>query len=270
MRFTPSRFDLTGVRAIVTGGAGFLGRGFIETLAGAGASVASFDLREVDVLSLPEDVRKAVSSFIVDLTDEQAVSTTFRRFAENGVPSVLVNGAGIDARADSKADENGPFEEYELGAWTAVLDSHLTSAFLVTRELFRTGMRGRGASVINISSIYGIVAPDQALYQYRRDRGEVFYKPASYSVAKAGMIGFSKWVAGYGAPYGIRSNTLVIGGVRQANHEDAFIRGYEQRVPLGRMAEPSDCNGALLFLASDASSYVTGTELYVDGGWTAR
>ena len=127
-----------------------------------------------------------------------------------------------------------------------------------------------GGSIINVSSTYGVVSPDQSLYEYRRAAGEPFVKPVGYSVAKSGVLNFTRWLAEYGAPLGIRANTLVPGGVREAGHADAFVSGYEQRTPLGRMATEADYNGAVLFLASRASAYMTGATLVVDGGWTAR
>jgi NAD(P)-dependent dehydrogenase (short-subunit alcohol dehydrogenase family) len=114
------------------------------------------------------------------------------------------------------------------------------------------------------------VSPDQSIYEYRRTPGRPFFKPVGYSVAKSGVLNFTRWLAEYGAPLGIRANTLVPGGVREAGHAKPFIAEYEKRTPMGRMANESDFNGAVLFLASRASSYMTGAMVVVDGGWTTR
>ena len=121
-----------------------------------------------------------------------------------------------------------------------------------------------------MSSTYGVVTPDQSIYEYKRTGGATYFKPVGYSVAKSGVLNFTRWLAEYGAPLGIRANTLVPGGVREAGHAPEFVREYEKRTPLGRMASDSDYNGAVLFLASRASAYMTGATLVVDGGWTAR
>jgi NAD(P)-dependent dehydrogenase (short-subunit alcohol dehydrogenase family) len=271
MSYIKPDFDLRGRRAIVTGGAGLLGRQFVATLADAGAQVTSVDLKELDVLSIDKECRDNIRSFVVNAMDENDVREHFlNEYPVGDTPTILVNCAGIDTRPDAPASDNGKFEDYSEATWSMVIDSHLKSAFVVSRELFRRFPEGaRRGSIINISSTYGLVSPDQSIYQYRRDRGETFYKPAAYTVAKAGMVGFTKWLAGYGAPLGIRANTLVPGGV-YANQDEAFRIEYKCRTMLGHMASPSDYNGALLFLASDASSYMTGAELVVDGGWTAR
>ncbi len=266
-------FNLTGRRAVVTGGAGLLGLQFANTLADAGAQVVIFDVREPD-LSFPlydsKEVQAAfyrLDSHIVDMTNEEAVCDAFKRL--DSPASILVNCAGIDTRPDAKVQDNGTLETYSSETWDTVIRSHLTSAFLASKWFLTQHHAGLTGSIVNVSSVYGMVSPDQSVYQYRRDRGEDFYKPVAYTVAKAGMIGLTKWLAEYGAPKGIRANTLVPGGV-YANQEKEFVREYEKRTMLNRMATPSDCNGALLFLASDASSYMTGAELVVDGGWTAR
>ena len=191
------------------------------------------------------------------------------------------------------------FERYPESAWDAMIDSHLKSALVVSQsfiEAFRsarsapTFAEGYGAStvarsaseggkasaertagsIINISSTYGVVSPDQSMYAFRRRDGAEYFKPVGYSVAKAGMLNFTRWLAEYCAPFGVRVNTLVPGGVREAEHAPEFVAEYEKRTPLGRMANDDDYNGAVVFLASRASAYMTGAALVIDGGWTAR
>lgn len=271
MSSTLHTFDLTGKRAVVTGGAGLLGLEFAKTLALAGAEVHIFDLRDRVDMDLENEDNKTVFwrtyLNVVDMTDEDAVQDAYRQLPSSA--SILVNCAGIDTRPDADANDNGPFETYPVETWDTVIRSHLTSAFLASKWFVRQHREGDDGSIVNVSSIYGMVSPDQSVYQYRRDRGETFYKPVAYSVAKAGMLGLTKWLAEYGAPLGVRANTLVPGGVF-AGQDKEFVGEYEKRTMLTRMATPSEFNSALLFLASEASVYMTGAELIVDGGWTAR
>jgi len=258
-------FDLTGKVAIVTGGSGLLGREYVKTLTAAGAKVASFDIRK------PESAAEDVVHLVVDITSKSAVAKAFDEVeAKFGTPSILVNNAGRDVRPDAPVQENGPFEDYPEETWDLVIDSHLKGAFLMSQEFVRRVKKaGSRGSIINVSSTYGVVSPDQSVYEYRRKNGEAFYKPVAYSVAKSGMLNFTRWLAEYCGPFNIRVNTLVPGGVENSQ-DDTFMGEYVRRTMLGRMANRSDYNGAVLFLASDASAYMTGAEIIVDGGWTAK
>ena len=273
-------FDLSGQVAIVTGGLGRLGREYVRTLATAGAAVAAFD-----VAGSPENLSNLASTGLrvradlVDVTNRSAVeAATARVTAEFGTPTILVNNAGMGSSPVAAGAENGPFEDYPEAAWDTMLDSHLKGSLFMAQAFVRQfrarpsreGLRPAGGSIINVSSTYGLVSPDQAVYEYRRGTGVPYFKPVGYSVAKAGVLNFTRWLAEYGAPLGIRANTLVPGGVREDGHAPEFVAEYEKRTPLGRMASASDYNGAVLFLASRASSYMTGAMLVVDGGWTAR
>lgn len=266
-------FSVEGRVAVITGASGKLGSQYVKTLADAGAQVIGIDIVERDVpLLSPYIASGRVNMFKVDITKKEEVQRVFNSIVEKSdCPSILINNAGIDAPPDATPSENGLFEDYPETSWDAVIDSHLKGAFLMSQEFIRLVRKNKisDASIINVSSTYGIVTPDQSLYQYRRDRGETFYKPVAYSVAKSGMLNFTRWLAEYGAQYGVRVNTLVPGGVF-AGQEDVFVKEYEKRTPLGRMARPDEYNGAILFLSSNASSYMTGAMIVVDGGWTAR
>lgn len=266
-------FDLTNEVAIVTGGAGRLGREYARTLAHAGARVAIFDLPGVapDVVGQLE--ADGISALTLDVVQraqvERAVTDVVTRL---GTPTILVNNAGLGSSPVGAALENGPFEDYPEQAWDTMIDSHLKGAFFVSQEFLRAYRAGdtRTGSIINVSSTYGVVTPDQSLYEYRRREGVPYFKPVGYSVAKSGVLNFTRWLAEYCAPIGVRVNTLVPGGVREDGHAPEFVAEYEKRTPLGRMAQPDDYNGAVLFLASRASAYMTGATVVVDGGWTAR
>lgn len=266
-------FDLAGEVAIVTGGMGILGSEYVKTLVQAGARVAVFDIKP-DVHSALESLvaEGSVHAEVVDITNKNAVVRAYANVAEKwGAATILINNAGIDVTPQASVKENGRFEDYPEEVWDAVIDSHLKGAFLVSQEFIkRIRESGKKGSVINISSTYGMVAPDQSLYDFRRARGEEFYKPVTYSVAKSGMLNFTRWLAEYAAPFGVRVNTLVPGGVF-AGQEEEFTKEYGRRTMLGRMAEAHEYNGAIVFLAAhSASSYMTGATLVVDGGWTAR
>jgi NAD(P)-dependent dehydrogenase (short-subunit alcohol dehydrogenase family) len=268
---------LDGHVAVITGGNGRLGSQYAWALSDAGAAVAVLDRVERPhdrIASLIADGAR-VSSHTVDVTSRAEVDAAIDRIAATvGTPTILVNNAGLGASPADGALETGRFEQYPESAWDAMLKSHLKSAVVASQSFiarFRADNRSDG-SIINVSSTYGVVAPEQAVYDYRRADGAEYFKPVGYSVAKSGMLNFTRWLAEYCAHQrlGIRVNTLVPGGVREAGHDAAFVAEYEKRTPLGRMAREDDYNGAVLFLASRASTYMTGATLVVDGGWTAR
>lgn len=267
-------FDLSGQVAVVTGALGRLGREYVATLARAGASVGALDIAgPADLFAgLAADGHR-VHVELADLTKKSEVDAALARVeAALGTATILVNNAGAGSSPAAAGTENGPFEDYPELAWDAMIDSHLKSSFLVSQAFVRRfkAAGAAGGSIINVSSTYGLVSPDQSLYDFKRRDGAVFVKPVGYSVAKSGVLNFTRWLAEYGAPLGIRANTLVPGGVHEAEHHPEFVREYERRTPLGRMANADDYNGAVLFLASRASSYMTGATIVVDGGWTAR
>jgi NAD(P)-dependent dehydrogenase (short-subunit alcohol dehydrogenase family) len=258
-------FDLTGRVVVVTGGLGQLGRQFTAAVAARGARAVALDVAPSAGGSPPPGVH-VVQADVRRRDALEAALGTIR--ADLGVPHALINGAAIDSPPDAPATENGPFETYPLESWNRVMDVNLTGLMLCC-QVFGAAMAeaGRG-SIVNISSIYGLVSPDQRIYAYRAESGAPFVKPVAYAASKSALLNLSRYLATYWAPRGVRVNTLTLAGV--ANNQDArFLEGYCARIPVGRMARPDEYNGAVVFLCSDASAYMTGANLVMDGGWTA-
>jgi NAD(P)-dependent dehydrogenase (short-subunit alcohol dehydrogenase family) len=179
------------------------------------------------------------------------------------VDVVLNNAAATGEHLIKVGNAFAPFEEYPLAVWEQVLRTNLTGVFLVAREGGKAMLAGGGGSLINVSSIYGVVGPDHRIYA-----GMPFSSFAAYAASKAGVHGLTLWLATYWGRAGIRVNTLVPGGVYN-DHDPEFVRRYAERTPMGRMARREDLIGMVVFLASDASSYCTGQKFVVDGGLTA-
>ncbi|WP_299029486.1 SDR family oxidoreductase [uncultured Thermanaerothrix sp.] len=268
-------FKLDGRVAVVTGGAGLLGREFARTLAEAGAAVVVADIQAAAAEAVAADLSAQGYPALgvrLDVTDPAAVrdlvTTTLARF---GRLDILVNSAALDPKFDPEALARGivpgRFEDFPLDLWNQALAVNLTGIFLVTQACVQPMLAQGKGSIINLCSTYGLTGPDQRIY-VRADGQRVGYKPVYYTVTKAGVLGFTKYLAAYYAGTQIRVNALTPGGVYN-QHDEEFVRQYAARTILGRMARKDEMNGALLFLASDASSYMTGANLIVDGGWTA-
>jgi len=272
-------FKLDGRVALVTGGAGLLGAGFCRSLAQAGAAVMAADINA----AAAEDLAKAivesgyrVSAVEVDVTNPASVQRMVQAALETyGRLDILVNSAALDPKFDPHHQTaalhrpgTGAFEDFPFEAWNQALAVNLTGAYLCCQAAVAPMLVKGSGVIINLSSIYGLAGPDQRLYQ-RADAGAPpQYKPVYYSVTKAGILGLTRYLATYYAGKNIRVNALTPGGVYNG-HDESFVQAYSARAVLGRMAEKDEMNGALLFLASDASAYMTGANLVVDGGWTA-
>lgn len=267
-----ARFDLHGRAAVITGGAGLLGREFSRALAEAGAKVVIADQNPAaaaEVVAMLAQSGAVAVAIETDVTRRESVTAmTDRVLREFGSFDILINCAAIDPKigASRFASHSGRFEDYPIEAWRDSLEVNLTGAFLACQAAARPMMsQGRGV-IVNLCSTYGLVGPDQRIYQEPGEPEQ--FKPPDYSVAKAGLLGLTRYLATYFAGKGIRVNALTPGGVR-ADQDPGFVQRYSSRTLLGRMADRDELNGALLFLASDASSYMTGANLVVDGGWTA-
>ena len=269
------KFNLKDKVAVVTGGVGLLGAEFCRTLAEAGASVAVVDLNGDMAGKVADGLvasgYKAIG-VATDITKPDSVNAMVASvISAFGRLDILVNSAALDPKFDpdaaSKGIAPGAFEDYPLDQWNAALNVNLTGMFLVTQSCVKQMVaQGKKGSIVNICSTYGLNGPDQRIYI--KDGKRVAFKPVYYTTTKAGVMGFTKYLAAYYAETEIRVNALTPGGVYN-NHEEYFVKNYSAKTILGRMAKKDEMNGALLFLASEASSYMTGNNVIVDGGWTA-
>ncbi len=261
---TQDVFEIRDRVVVITGGLGQLGRQFSAELVKRHAKVALLDA------AAPEGAGAANPWPIAcDITKPDSIERALRRIEDTwGTPHALINNAALDSPPNAPAHENAAFEQYSLETWNRVMDVNLTGTFLSCQIIGAAMARAGRGSIINISSIYGMLSPDQRIYEYRRDDGSPFCKPIAYSASKAGILNLSRYLATYWAKQGVRVNTLTFGGVH--NHQDPrFMTGYTARVPLERMAKADEYNGAVVFLISDAASYMTGSNMVIDGGWSA-
>ena len=263
-------FSLKNKTAIVTGALGLLGKKHCEALAAAGANVVVADINEEQAKLLAQTLGANHIGLKVDVTSEVSLKEAKNAIlSKYGSIDVLVNNAAINDMFENPgmAKELSAFENYPLDAFKKSLDVNVTGVFLAS-QVFGTVMAENGSgSIINIASTYGVVGPDQSIY--RNECGEqTFYKSAVYPVTKGAVVNFTRFLAAYWGNKGVRVNTLSPGGVENSQNE-FFIQNYSAKTLLGRMAKPTDYQGALVFLASEASAYMTGANLIVDGGWTA-
>ncbi len=244
-------FDLSGRAAVVTGGLGQLGSEYVRGLEERGMTVAVWDIAADDP---------------VDVTDRASIEAAMERL--DAVPHLLVNNAAVDTPPDAPAEEVGPFETYPEASFDRVMDVNVKGTLLCCQVVGAAMAREGRGSIVNISSIYGLLSPQQDVYEFRRRGGESFTKPVAYSISKSAVLNLTRYLATYWAKNGVRVNTLTLAGIFNDQPEE-FLDAYTARVPLGRMAQASEALGAIVFLASDASSYMTGANLVVDGGWSA-
>ena len=212
----------------------------------------------------------ALLTIAVDVTRRDSIEAGLATVnAKWGTPHALINNAALDSPPNAPAEENGPFESYPESSWDKVMEVNAKGVFLCCQIIGSQMASAARGSIVNICSIYGVVSPDQHLYEYRRRGGSPpFFKPVAYSAAKSSLLNLTRYLATYWAEKNVRVNTLTFGGVFN-NQDEQFLANYSARVPLRRMAREDEYNGAIVFLLSDASSYMTGANLTIDGGWTA-
>jgi NAD(P)-dependent dehydrogenase (short-subunit alcohol dehydrogenase family) len=260
---TTGTVDISGKRILLVGGTGVLGRGYARAFAEQGARLAIADRPQSDVLDYAKELDAI--GIALDIADEASVVAGVARAVEalGGLDGTVSNAAATGEGLLAAGEAFAPFEDYPLAVWQKTLDVNLTGTFLVAREAGRAMKAGGGGSLVNVASIYGVVGPDHRIYE-----GQPFKSFPGYSASKAGVIGLTRWLATWWGRDGVRVNCVTPGGVFN-NHDDAFVAAYGRRTPMGRMANREELVGVMLFLLSDASSYCTGQNFIVDGGFTA-
>ncbi len=261
----PDQFDISAKRILLVGATGVLGRVYANDFAARGAAVVLCDRPGSDVMALAGGLPGKVKGLEMDVTDEGSVVTGVKQAVEflGGLDATINNAALTGEGLIGKGNAFAPFEDYPLAAFRAVLDVNLTGTFLVAREAGRVMKQGGGGSLINVSSIYGLVGPDHRIYA-----GQPFKSLPGYSASKGGVLGLTRWLATWWGEAGIRVNCVVPGGVYN-DHDPMFAKAYGDRTPMRRMAKREELVGIMVYLISDASSYCTGQNFIIDGGYTA-
>jgi NAD(P)-dependent dehydrogenase (short-subunit alcohol dehydrogenase family) len=253
---------LTDRIAIITGGTGVLGLVYANALAEQGAHVVLADVDQNHCTKCAEEITRTHGKKALGVGGDVSVPSAVTNLvtlvkAAFGRIDILINNAAVQPEGFSS-----PLEDYSLDVWNRVIAVNLTAQFLTSQAVGPLMLERNKGSIINISSTYGVVGPNQHIYE-----GSKFNTPAVYSTSKAGVLGLTRYLATYWAEKGIRVNSITPGGMFR-DHTDPFLKNYCARVPMGRMGKEDELRGAILYLASDASSYVTGHNLVVDGGWT--
>lgn len=265
-------FNLKGRTGIITGGAGILGKKIVPGLLAYGANVvvADSDYQAASLLAdqLSPQYRDRVMAVHCDVANADSVhamvEATISRF---GDIHFLLNNAAT-AAMDPK-DYYAPFENYDLAEWRRVMSINLDGVFLVAQAVGkRMVTQGKGGSIVQTSSIYGMMASDNRIYEGSTFKGYAINNPAVYSASKSGVVGLTRWLATYWAEHNIRVNAVAPGGV-QGYENETFLKRYSNRIPLGRMAQAEELVGIMIYLVSNASTYVTGQSILVDGGLSA-
>ncbi len=263
-------FSLKNKTAIVTGACGLLGSKHVEALAAAGANVVVCDIQEKACKEKADSLGGNHLGLSADVTNPESLKAARDLILSKYKHiDILVNNAAINDMFENPllAGKQSMFENYPLDMWEKSWQVNVTGVFLCS-QIFGTPMAEQGSgSIINIASTYGMVGPDQSIYKDKNGKHS-FYKSPSYPATKGAIINFTRYLAAYWGSKGVRVNTLSPGGVEN-NQDEHFVKNYTDKTLLGRMASPSDYKGALIFLASNASAYMTGANLVVDGGWTA-
>ena len=271
MKLVNKLFSLEGKTIVVAGGAGQIGFAFCQILADAGANVAIADLDSTmaknKLDNLDSKVTEAINVYSLDVTDESNVRSVLKEIRDDLGPIYgLINSfhyKGNSRKLDTSSNFFADFENYPLEAWNAVNDVNLRGTFLMCRESITYFKESKGGVIVNISSTYGNVSPNKSIYG-----SSGINSPVAYAASKSGIINLSRYLATHLSDLNIRVNVLSPGGVFN-NQTDEFVEKYNALTPLKRMAKPEDYQGPILFLMSSASSYMTGANLCVDGGWTA-
>jgi NAD(P)-dependent dehydrogenase (short-subunit alcohol dehydrogenase family) len=263
-------FDLAGRTAVITGANGILGRCYVEAFAQSGARIAIVDLDADEshdhACSIAREHGVDCIGIGADIASSEGVAQMASRVADQlGGCDILLNNAA--SKGASLEEFFAPTERYSIETWRDIMSVNLDGMFLVTQALAPHMVAAGKGAIINVSSIYGNVGPDQRIYEGSEYLGRPINTPAVYAASKAGVLGLTRYLATLWGAAGVRVNAITPGGV-ESGQNDTFMRRYADRTPLRRMARREEMVGAVLYLASDASSYVTGHNLVVDGGWS--
>lgn len=265
-------YNLKNKNVVLTGALGLLGKKISETLANCGCNVIMMDLKgekflkEINNYNL---IKSHLFYYKCNIRNKNDIIKNYNKIIKKFKKvDVLINAAAVtDAVENKPKAKNSMFENYSLKDWNNSLEGNLTSLFLCCQIFGKIMTKLKKGSIINIASTYGVVAPDQKIY-LNKDKKNTFYKNPAYPTTKGAVISFSKYLASYWGKHSIRVNSVSPGGIenKQAKH---FVQNYSNKTLLGRMAKTEDMVGIIKLLCSDESSYITGTNIIVDGGWTA-
>lgn len=268
MSFSNDLFSLKNRTVVLTGSAGRLGNRFAHVLSQAGADVILLDINKSENKKLEKELsdlyKTNPTAYTVDVNKPNKMQhLTKKIISKYSKIDILINNAHSVPRKNPKLSE--PFEKFPDDIWEIMVTETLRGLFFCSKEIGNVMSKQNRGVIINISSIYGMVGPDQRIYGTSK-----LNSPVAYSVTKGGVVNMTRYLASYWQGKNIRVNTLTLGGVNDKKlQKPSFVKNYSKRTILGRMASKNDFDGALLFLASDASSYMTGANLVIDGGWTA-
>ena len=265
-------FDLEGRNIVITGASGLLGSQYANTLSSAGANIILLDINtaknEKLKSSLVKKYKNKISAYTLDISDQTEVNKTSKKIMKDfkKIDGLINNAAYTSKGAKEKSDNAfGSFENFPIDIWQKSLDINLSGVFFCSQAFGKImAKQGKGV-IVNIASTYGLVGADQRIYGKSG-----LNLPISYAATKGAIVNFTRYLAAYWHGKNIRVNTLSPGGVMDKTYQEkSFIKKYSEKTILGRMANKDEYNGAILFLISDASSYMTGANLVVDGGWTS-